>query len=41
VLKNADCVIFYEEADLHVCSVHQQYQSTFLLFQLMHTIIKS
>ena len=27
--------------NLHVCTVHQQYQSTFLLFQLMHTIIKS
>jgi len=26
---------------LHVCTVHQQYQSTFLLIQLMHTIIKS
>jgi len=26
---------------LHVCTVHQQYQSTFLLMQLMHTIIKS
>ena len=26
---------------LHVCTVHQQYQNTFLLFQLMHTIIKS
>ena len=25
----------------HVCTVHQQYQSTFLLIQLMHTIIKS
>jgi len=27
--------------NLHVCTVHQQYQSTFLLIQLMHTIIKS
>ena len=26
---------------LHVCTVHQQYQKHFLLFQLMHTIIKS
>ena len=26
---------------VHVCTVHQQYQSTFLLIQLMHTIIKS
>ena len=26
---------------LHVCTVHQQYQNTFILFQLMHTIIKS
>jgi len=26
---------------LHVCTMHQQYQSTFLLIQLMLTIIKS
>ena len=28
-------------SNLHVCTVHQQYQSTFLLIHLMHTIIKS
>ena len=27
--------------NLHVCTVHQLYQSTFLLIQLKHTIIKS
>jgi len=26
---------------LHVCTVHKLYQNHFLLFQLMHTIIKS
>ena len=26
---------------LHVFTMHQQYQSTYLLFQLMHTVIKS
>jgi len=27
--------------NFHVCTVHQPYQNTFLLIQLMHTIIKS
>jgi hypothetical protein len=27
--------------DLHVCTVHQQYQSTFYFSTMMHTIIKS
>jgi hypothetical protein len=27
--------------NLHVCTVHQQYQSTFYYSTLMHTIIKS
>jgi hypothetical protein len=26
---------------LHVCTVHQQYQSTFYCSSMMHTIIKS
>jgi hypothetical protein len=26
---------------LHVCTVHQQYQSTFYCSTMMHTIIKS
>ena len=30
-----------EVVDLHVCTVHQQYQSTFYYSKLMHTIIKS
>jgi len=25
--------------DLHICTLHQQYQKHFLLFRLMHTII--
>ena len=36
VLPQTAIIIFF-----HVCTVHQQYQNTFLLFQLMHTIIKS
>jgi len=31
----------YTVFNLHVCTLHQQYQSIFLLIQLMHTIIKS
>jgi len=36
-----DLTMNYLNDNLHVCSMHQQYQSTLLLFQLMHTIIKS
>jgi hypothetical protein len=28
------------QTNLHICTVHQQYQKHFLLFQLMHTVIK-